>query len=154
MLASRGWRVGTRVALSVAGLLTFLCLALFLAAVRNDHAITAHTGRGTAEVLAVRFDRTVVSFKTPDGVTHRPPNGVLYPDGLRAGQLVSVEYDTTNPDLVRVAGRTAMHTLVPLLVVLASTWIVAGGVLWWAARVAPREGFLPHGSRRAAAHVV
>lgn len=115
---------------AVAGLVTVLCVGLLLAAIRDDSAITGHLGTANAEVDSVAFDRTIIRFETPDGIVHIPANGVLYPAGLATGDLVRVEYDTANPELARVAGRTATLTLLPLGTTVLVTWLVAGGLLW------------------------
>ncbi|GAB3009027.1 hypothetical protein GCM10017788_52750 [Amycolatopsis acidiphila] len=117
--------------LGAAVLITVLCVGLLLAAIRNDEAITSHLGAANAEVDSVSWDRTIIRFDTPDGIVHIPANGVLYPGGLVAGDLVRVEYDTANPELARVAGRTATLTLLPLGTTTLVTWVVAGGLLWW-----------------------
>lgn len=127
----RRLRIGRRVVLTVATLITVLCVGLLFAAIRNDDAITAHLGVANAEVDSVAFDRTIIRYETPDGIVHIPANGVLYPRGLAAGDLVRIEYDTTSPDLARVAGRTATLTLLPLGATVLVTWAVAGGLLWW-----------------------
>lgn len=142
MMSSRAWRIIARAVLAMGCLLTVLCMALFGAALRNDEAISEHLGHATAEVLAVKFDRTIIRYTTPDGEVHTPANGVLYPAGLRAGQLVRIEYDTTNPELARVAGRTAMLTILPLTSVILSVWVLAGPLLWWATHRERAEIFL------------
>lgn len=131
VMSDRAWRITARTVLTVACLITLLCVSLFGAALRSDDAITDNLGRVNAEVIAVKWDRTIIRYSTPDGEVHIPPNGVLYPEGLREGQLVRVEYDTTSPELARVAGRTAMLTVLPLAIVLTCTWLVAGPLLWW-----------------------
>ena len=125
------WRIGRRVVLGVAVLITVLCAGLLLAAMRNDDAITSHLGATNAQVDSVAWDRTIIRFETPDGVVHIPANGVLYPGGLVAGDLVRIEYDTASPELARVAGRTAELTLLPLGSTVLITWAVAGALLWW-----------------------
>lgn len=117
--------------LGAAVVLTVLCAGLLFAAIRNDEAITGHLGAATAQVDSVGWDRTIIRFETPDGVVHIPANGVLYPGGLVAGDLVRIEYDAANPDLARVAGRTATLTLLPLGTTVLITWVVAGGLLFW-----------------------
>ena len=116
--------------LGVAVLIIVLCVGLLFAAVRNDAAITGHLGTATAQVDSVGWDRTIIRYATPDGVVHIPANGVLYPSGLVTGDLVRIEYDTANPELARVAGRTATLTLLPLGSTTLITWLVAGGLLW------------------------
>jgi hypothetical protein len=129
-------RVGWWTALGVASLLTVMCVCLLFAAIRNDGAISAQLG--TANVDSVAFDRTIIHFETPDGIVHSPSNGVLYPDGLAAGQLVRIEYDASDPELARVAGRSATLTLLPLGSFVFFTWLVAGPLLWWIRRLNKR----------------
>lgn len=128
------WRIARWAVLGVAGLVTLLMLVLVLAAYRNDNAIESNLGAANAEVLSVGWDRTIVRFETADGAVHISQDGVLYPEGLVEGQLVHVEYDVTNPDLVRVAGRTFTLSLLPAGVTIAVTWLVAGPLLWWLRR--------------------
>lgn len=138
--SERARRIGWFAVLGAASLLTVLCVGLFFAAVSNDNAIETHLGTATATVESVGFDRTIIQFQSPDGIVHSPANGVLYPSGLSAGQLVAIEYDTTNPDRVaRVAGRTAMLTLLPLGTTILVTWLVAGPLLWWLRRLINRD---------------
>jgi hypothetical protein len=129
--SERRLRIGRRVVLGIATLITVLCVGLLLAAIRNDQAITGHLGTANAQVDSVSWDRTIIRFDTSDGIVHIPANGVLYPNGLVAGDLVRIEYDTTNPDLARVAGRTATLTLLPLGSTTLITWLVAAALLWW-----------------------
>ncbi|GAB2760802.1 DUF3592 domain-containing protein [Amycolatopsis magusensis] len=140
-------RIGVRVLVGVAAVLTLLCVTLFFAAVRNDSAIADHRGTADAEVLSVSFDRTLIRFVTPDGVAHTPSLGVLYPAGLEAGQLVRVEYNSEDPELARVAGRTASLTLLPLGTTILFTWLVAGPAWFFARRLLPRP--TPAASSRA-----
>lgn len=120
--------------LGVAGLLTLLVLVLLLAAYRNDAAIDSNRGTANAEVLWVGWDRTIVRFETPDGAVHISQDGVLYPDGLTERQLVHVEYDVTDPNLVRVAGRSFTLAFLPVGTTIAITWLVAAPLLWWLRR--------------------
>ncbi|PKV92265.1 hypothetical protein ATK30_3061 [Amycolatopsis echigonensis] len=131
-------RIGWFAVLGVAVLLTVMCVSLVFAAFRNDSAIESHLGTATATVESVAFDRTIIQYQTPDGIVHSPPTGVLYPSGLAAGQLVAIEYDATNPELTRVAGRTATLTLLPVGMTVLITWLVAGPLLWWLRRVLKR----------------
>ncbi|MDT8909877.1 DUF3592 domain-containing protein [Amycolatopsis sp. PS_44_ISF1] len=148
----RARRIGWPAVLAVASLLTVMCVSLLFAAIRNDDSIEAHLGTANATVESVAFDRTIIQYGTPDGIVHSPPNGVLYPSGLSAGQLVLIEYDATDPDLARVAGRSATLTLLPLGTTVLFTWLIAGPLLWWlrrlikrdrAARPAPEPAALP-----------
>lgn len=123
-------RVGVVVVLSVAGLLTLLALVLVAGAYRNDSLISSDRGTADAEVVSVSWRRTVVRFETEDGVVHIPKDGVLYPDGLVVGQRLLVEYDRGNPELVRVAGRSAALSLLPGGTTVLFTWLAAAPVLW------------------------
>jgi hypothetical protein len=114
--------------------MTVLCITLLFAAIRNDGAISGQMGTATAEVDSVAFDRTIIHYVTPDGVVHSPANGVLYPQGLTAGQVVRIEYDVSDPELARVAGRSATLTLLPLGTTILFTWLIAGPLLWWIRR--------------------
>ncbi|GAA5104212.1 DUF3592 domain-containing protein [Haloechinothrix salitolerans] len=130
----RRWRIARWVVLGVAGLITLLMLVLVLAAYRNDSAIESNLGSANAEVLSVEWDRTIVRFETADGAVHISQDGVLYPEGLAEGQLVHVEYDATNPDLVRVAGRTFTLSLLPTGATIAITWLIAAPLAVWLRR--------------------
>ncbi|AUI63152.1 DUF3592 domain-containing protein [Amycolatopsis sp. BJA-103] len=132
--AERVRRIGWYAALVVASLVTVLGVSLLFAAFRNDSAIEAELGQATAQVESVTFDRTIINYATPDGIVHSPANGVLYPAGLAAGQLVNIEYDVGDPELARVAGRSAANTLLPLGSMIFFTWLVAGPLLWWIRR--------------------
>ncbi len=132
-------RIAWFAVLGVAVLLTVMCVSLVFAAFRNDSAIESHLGTANATVESVAFDRTIIQYQTPDGIVHSPPTGVLYPSGLAAGQLVAIEYDATNPELTRVAGRTATLTLLPVGMTVLITWLVAGPLLWWLRRLMKRD---------------
>jgi hypothetical protein len=118
-----------RAALLVAVGVTVLAVLLVIAARSDDREITAHRGTAVADVLSVGPRSAAISFATPDGVTHAPALGVLYPTGLTAGQRIDVEYSTVNPDLVRVAGRGWTLALVPAGSVVGLGWLLAGAAL-------------------------
>lgn len=119
--------------LGVPGVLTGLVVLALAGAARDDAAVDARTGRATAEVLAVTSTRTVVQFAVPDGQVYSPAEGLAYPSGLQVGQLVRVEYDSADPELVRVAGRTWVIGVAPAAITLLVLWAV---VLppWWLLR--------------------
>lgn len=123
-----------RALLVVGGLVTLIALVLLAACWRDDHMIEKRLGNTTAEVVSVSFQRTVVRFATPDGAVHSPEQGVLYPDGLEPGQLVRIEYDTGNPEVARVAGRTAVLALLPVGTFLLAVWAVLLPLVWWLRR--------------------
>lgn len=117
--------------------ISVLAVLLVLAAWRNDHTINSDKGVATAEVLSAGALRSAVSFVTPDGVTHTPQLGVLYPTKLTAGQRIDVEYARSDPDLVRVSGRDVRVALVPAGSVIVVTWLIAGPILWFLHRRRP-----------------
>lgn len=123
--------------LFVAVITTLLAFLLVIAAATEDRAIEGHTGRADAEVLSVTTHRTLVRFQTPDGAEHVPNVGVLYPEALKEGQVVRVEYDMREPDLVRVAGRGATLTFLPAFTTLLAVWAVAVGLVWWLRKPGP-----------------
>lgn len=126
-------RAVARGVLVLAVLLSVLCASLIGACGISDRTISESRGIGVAEVLETSLTRTVVRFGTPDGGVYIPPNGVLYPAGLQKGQHVKIEYDTRNPDLVRVADRGVLLSLLPVLSALAGAWVVLGPT-WWLLR--------------------
>ncbi|MFI8566656.1 DUF3592 domain-containing protein [Rhodococcus sp. NPDC078407] len=135
---SRTLRRTRLVVLVVAVAISVLAVLLVVGAWRNDVTIDSDKGTATAEVLSAGKLRSAVSFITPDGVTHNPALGVLYPTNLVAGQRIEVEYYRADPDdvelLVRVAGRDATVAIVPAGSVIVVTWLIAGPVLVWLRR--------------------
>ncbi|MDI9896529.1 DUF3592 domain-containing protein [Rhodococcus sp. IEGM 1381] len=135
---SRTLRRTRLIVLVVATAISVLAVLLVVGAWRNDVTIDSDKGTATAEVLSAGKLRSAVSFITPDGVTHNPALGVLYPTNLVAGQRIEVEYYKADPDdvelLVRVAGRDASVAIVPAGSVIVVTWLIAGPVLFWLRR--------------------
>ena len=130
----RARRWVTRGLLAFAGVVTFLCTVLVVAAWTEDISIDDNTGYVNAEVVSVNFARTLVRFYTPDGAEHIPQTGVLYPSGLKVNDVVEVEYSQKNPELVRVAGRGAVVTLLPVGLTLVGVWAVVVPAVWWLRR--------------------
>jgi hypothetical protein len=124
----------TRGLLAFAVVITFLGVVLVVAAWTEDISIDGDTGFVDAEVVSVNFSRTLVRFSTPDGAEHIPQTGVLYPSGLKVGDFVEVEYRLDNPELVRVAGRGAIITLLPVGLTLVGVWAVIIPGVWWVRR--------------------
>lgn len=114
--------------------ISVLSVLLVVAAWRNDHKIESDMGTATAEVLSAGSLRSAISFVTPDGVTHNPELGVLYPTRLTVGQHIDVQYARSEPDLVRVAGRDASVAVVPAASVIAVTWLIAAPLIWYLRR--------------------
>ncbi|MBB4911866.1 DUF3592 domain-containing protein [Actinophytocola algeriensis] len=124
----------TRGLLALGAVITFLGVVLVVAAWTEDISIDGDLGRVNAEVVSDDFSRTLVRFYTPDGAEHIPQVGVLYPSGLKIGDVVEVEYSQGNPELVRVAGRGAVITLLPVGLTLLVVWAVLIPVVWWLRR--------------------
>ena len=68
------------------------------------------------------------------GTTIRPEGGVLYPGLLTLGQQFVVEYSTQDPQIARVAGRTAAVGNLQLGLTAAVTFIIAVPLIWWCLR--------------------
>lgn len=127
-------RIAATTLLVVGLAISALALLVLYACWHDDRDITNHLGRTDADVLSVVFNRTAVRFVTPDGTVYIPPDGVLYPEGLTAGTRVRVEYDTLEPNMVRVAGRDFTLAFLPVGTTIAGTWIVVAPLLWWLRR--------------------
>lgn len=123
--------------LLLAALLTALGLSLLIACAIDDRTIGEAPGSAVAEVIDTSLVRTVVRFTSADGRVEIPQNGVLYPGGLQRGQFVRVEYDSRNPGLVKVAGRTVVVALLPVLSSLAVIWLILGPCYWLLRRSQP-----------------
>ncbi|MEU2002661.1 DUF3592 domain-containing protein [Rhodococcus sp. NPDC019627] len=126
-------RVRRGIAVTAAGI-SILAVLLVVAAWRNDRTIQSDMGVATAEVLSAGSLRSAISFVTPDGVTHNPELGVLYPTRLTAGQRIDVEYARADPDLVRVSGRDASVAVIPAGSLIVVTWLIAGPLIWYLRR--------------------
>jgi hypothetical protein len=119
----------------IAVLATVLAALALAGAVIDDRAIAANPAVAEAEVLdGSTFMRTLVQFTVASGEAVVPEHGVFYPRGLQVGDSVAVEYDVTNPDLVRVAGRTALDGVVPLLAGVAVVWLTLLPLALWLRR--------------------
>ena len=132
--AGRRSRLATTILVAAISV-TVLAILLLLAAWRDDQKISADMGTATAEVLSAGKLRSAVSFVTPDGVTHNPELGVLYPTNLTSGEHIDVEYSRTDPDLVRVAGRDARVAIIPTASVVVVTWAIALPTLYLDRRI-------------------
>lgn len=123
-------RIAARALLAFGGIVTFLAVVLVVAAWTEDIEIDGNIGYENAEVVSDSFTRTLVRFYTPDGAEHIPQVGVLYPAGLRQGDVVEVEYNRDNPELVRVAGRGVFVTLLPVGLTVLAVWAVLVPSVW------------------------
>ena len=115
------------------------CAGLVWGAWSSGRDIDAHTGNAVAEVRSVSIVRTTVDFVDETGEYRSPPVGVLFPVGLEPGQRVRVEYDQTNPDLVRVQGRGWTLAILPAVSVLLGGFILAAPVWWFSVRATRRS---------------
>jgi len=124
----------------VAALVTLQSVLLVLGAWRNDQQIEHNMGTAAAEVLSAGPRRSTIEFVTPDRVTYRPELGVLYPSELETGMRIYVEYDRSNPDLVRVQNRNASLAVIPAGSIAVVGWLVAGVLLGLVTLVQRRLG--------------
>ena len=116
----------------IAVLATVLAVLAFAGATLHDRAISANSGVAQAEVLeGSTFARTLVRFTVANGETVVPEGGVFYPRGLEVGSSVAVEYDVGDPELVRVAGRSALDQALPLALGVLAVWAVLGPLALW-----------------------
>jgi hypothetical protein len=129
---TRSERILRRVRIGIviaACLVTLQSGLLVLGAWRNDNQIERHMGVAEANVLDAGPRRSTIEFVTPDRVTYRPELGVLYPSELEDGMRIYVEYDTNNPDLVRVQDRDASLAIIPAGSIAVVAWLVAAAAL-------------------------
>jgi hypothetical protein len=141
--ARRAWRAAARIIALLAVSVVLMIVTLAIGLRRNDAAIEGNYGTATATVLTVSPLRTGIEFVDETGATVRPENGVLYPGLLAVGQQFVVEYSTENPQIARVAGRTAGVGNLMLVAALAGTVVIAVPLVWWCLRRArlPLLGF-------------
>ncbi|WP_412178208.1 DUF3592 domain-containing protein [Mycolicibacter heraklionensis] len=105
-------------------LVTLQSVLLVAGAWRNDITIERDMGVAEAEVLNAGFRRSTIEFVTPERITYRPELGVLYPSELATGMRIYVEYDKSDPDLVRVQHRTAVLAVIPAGSVAVIAWLI------------------------------
>ncbi len=110
-------------------LVTLQSVLMVVGAWRDDRQIERHMGVAAAEVLSAGPRRSTIEFVTPDRVTYRPELGVLYPSELETGMRIYVEYDTNNPNLVRVRDRNASLAIIPAASIAVVGWLIAGAAL-------------------------
>ena len=130
----RGWRWAARGFALIAVAITVMMLALGIGMRANDSAIDDNLGSATATVLSVSPLRTGVEFVDGTGATIRPEGGVLYPGLLDLGQQFVVEYSTKDPQIARVAGRTAAVGTVMIAITLGVTYLITLPLIWWCLR--------------------
>jgi hypothetical protein len=130
----RIWRGTGRGIALLAVAITVMMIALAIGMRSNDSAIDDHLGTATATVLSVSPLRTGIEFVDATGATVRPEGGVLYPGLLSLGQQFVVEYSTQDPQIARVAGRTASVGTIMIALTLAGTYLVVAPLIWWCRR--------------------
>ncbi|MEB3021534.1 DUF3592 domain-containing protein [[Mycobacterium] crassicus] len=126
--------------LIVVAVVTLQSVLLVAGAWRNDIAIESDMGVAAAEVLNAGFRRSTIEFVTPERITYRPELGVLYPSELATGMRIYVEYDKSDPDLVRVQHRTAVLAVIPAGSVVVVAWLVGIAALAGLALIERRWG--------------
>ena len=124
----------------VIAVVTLQSILLVAGAWRNDRQIEGNRGVAEAEVLSAGPRRSTIEFVTPDRVTYRPELGVLYPSELATGMRIYVEYDRSDPNLVRVQNRNASLAVIPAGSVAVVGWLIGGASLVVLVR---REQLLP-----------
>lgn len=127
----------------ILGIITLQSILLVLGAWRNDRQIESHLGVAEAGVLSAGPRRSTIEFVTPDRITYRPELGVLYPSELSTGMRIYVEYDKSDPNLVRVQNRNASLAIIPAGSTALVGWLVGGLILAGLVRL---EGRLEGGS--------
>jgi hypothetical protein len=129
------------IVLGVALLVTSLAALALGGSAVDDAAINADRGVATAEVLeGSTFSRTLVRFPLANGQAVVPERGVQYPRGLAPGDTVTVEYDLSDPDRVRVAGRSVMDRIGLMALGVAGVWVLLGPLALWLRRRRDRAG--------------
>lgn len=144
-----GWRWAARGIALITVIITVMLVALLIGMRANDAAIDEHLGAATATVLSLSPLSTGIEFVDATGATIRPEGGVLYPGLLALGQQFVVEYSTQDPQIARVAGRTAAVGNLLIALTAAVTYLIAVPLIWWCRR---RSGLPLLGLRRGPGH--
>jgi len=119
-------RRASEIVVGLAVVVTALAALALAGAAVDDAAIDTDRAVTTAEVLDASASRTLIRFTGPNGQAVVPERGVQYPRGLATGDTVTVEYDASDPEQVRVAGRSVVDGIVPVLLGVAGVWAVLG----------------------------
>ncbi|WP_296106780.1 DUF3592 domain-containing protein [uncultured Corynebacterium sp.] len=131
----------------IALLMTLVCATLVAGPIYNDIKLHKDKETAIATVNHVGPLRTAISFRDSSGEFHSPNKGVLYPGGLHDGQKVWVEYSHSDPDIVRVQGRTWTLSLLPAVSTFIVTAALSMGVIALINRRAERKKNLYNGHR-------
>jgi len=127
-------RHASEIVVGIAVLVTGLAALALTGAAVDDAAITTDRGIATADVLDASYSRTLIRFNVANGQTVIPERGVQYPRGLATGDTVVVEYAVSDPEEVRVAGRSVVDGIVPTVFGVGGVWAVLGPVAVWLRR--------------------
>jgi hypothetical protein len=136
----------SEIVVGLAVVVTALAALALTGAAVDDAEIDADRGVALAEVLDASFARTLVRFPGPTGQAVVPERGVQYPRGLATGDTVVVEYARSDPEQVRVAGRSVVDGIAPMLLGVAAVWAVLGPLAVWLRR-RPEPARRPVGGR-------
>jgi len=132
-------RYATEIVVGIAVVATALAALALTGAAVDDAAIDADRGVATAEVLDSSFARTLIRFPSVNGQSVVPERGVQYPRGLATGDTVVVGYALSDPEQVRVAGRSVVDGIVPVCLGVAGVWVVLGPLAVWLRRRRPAD---------------
>ena len=142
-------RHAAEIVVGIAVVLTALAAFALAGAAVDDAAINAERGTATAEVLDSSLSRTLIRFPIANGQAVVPERGVQYPRGLVTGETVVVEYALSDPEQVRVAGRSVVDGIVPMLLGVTAAWAVLGPLALWLRRRRPQHVLLDQRRRGA-----
>ncbi len=137
------------VLLIVGGIVTIMMCVMVAGCYRDDARIDRNQASATADVVSAGSTKSTVRFSTPDGQVRSPRLGIFYPAELAVGQRINVEYDSADPDLVRVAGRGANLSLIPALSIAGYTWLLVIAVMILLAEISRRRGLCARDRRPA-----
>lgn len=130
----------TQIVLLVVGVIVTIMMCVMVAGCyRDDAKIDDNLATATADVVTAGSTKSTVRFYTPDGQVRSPRLGIFFPSELAVGQRISVEYDSTQPDLVRVAGRGAGLSIIPAVSIAGYTWLVVVAVMVLLAEISRRR---------------
>lgn len=115
--------------LTVGALVTIMMAVMVAGSYRDDALIDDDKATAVAEVVSASPTKATVIFSTPDGIFRSPRLGVFYPGRLTEGQRISIEYSSTEPELVRVAGRDASLSILPALSILVYSWLAIAALM-------------------------
>lgn len=131
-----------QITLALATFAVLICAGMIVTTFIDDSRIAADRGTSVAEVIDVGPLRTTVRYPDAQGTYQQPDAGLKYPVGLIEGQRVRVDYQITEPDNVKVQGRSwtlsilpALTSMAVLLVVILGTWAL---LTWSLKKFAPR----------------